>query len=70
MWIPGDLNCLFAPNICSVGVVIGDSGAVSKGQKGCDVIQETGSAAGKLLLLPVLHSLVLAAPCSAVISAQ
>lgn len=53
-----------------MGVVIGDSGAVSKGQEGCDVIQETGSAAGKLLLLPVLHSLVLAAPCSAVISAQ
>lgn len=35
MWIPGDLNCLLAPNICSVGVVVGDRGTVSKGREGC-----------------------------------
>lgn len=57
MQIPGDLNCPFALNISSVGLVIGNSGAVSKGQEGCsDLIQQIASAAGKVLLLLVLQT--------------
>lgn len=46
-----------------MGVVVGDSGTVSKGREGCsDLIQRIASAAGKVLLLPALQGFQLNNP--------